>query len=90
MVWGGNEHSEGGKTDNCQAGAYLGYASRHGYTLLDRRLYLPTEWFGADHRERWEACRIPEGTTFQTKPELAAALVEAVAAAQRVRALGRL
>jgi len=83
---GGNERSEGGKTDNCQAGVYLGYASRHGYTLLDRRLYLPAEWFGVDHRERWEACRIPEGTPFQTKPELAAALVEAVVAAQRVRA----
>jgi len=83
---GGNEHSEGGKTDNCQAGAYLGYASRHDYTLLDRRLYLPAEWFGVDHRERWEACRIPERTPFQTKPELAAALVEAVVGAQRVRA----
>ena len=25
-----------GKTDNCQAGVFLGYASRKGYTLLDR------------------------------------------------------
>src|SRR5215211_6676722 len=25
------------KQDNCQAGVYLGYASRQGYTLLDRR-----------------------------------------------------
>jgi SRSO17 transposase len=33
-----------GKTANCQAGVFLGYASRHGYTLLDRRLYLPKEW----------------------------------------------
>lgn len=30
-----------GKTDLCQAGVFLGYASRRGYTLLDRRLYLP-------------------------------------------------
>jgi len=75
-----------GKTDNCQAGVYLGYASRHGYTLLDRRLYLPREWFGVDHQDRWEACRIPEGTPFRTKSELAADLVEAVVAAQRVRA----
>ena len=30
-----------GKKDNCQAGVFLGYASRRGYTLLDRRLYLP-------------------------------------------------
>src|SRR5262245_8021182 len=34
-----------GKTDNCQAGVFLGYASRQGYTLLDRRLYLPEVWF---------------------------------------------
>ncbi len=30
-----------GKRANCQAGVFLGYASRHGYTLLERRLYLP-------------------------------------------------
>src|SRR5918998_405241 len=33
-----------GKRANCQAGVFLGYASRQGYTLLDRRLYLPQEW----------------------------------------------
>jgi len=35
---------EVGKRANCQAGVYVGYASRKGYTLLDRRLYLPHEW----------------------------------------------
>ncbi len=35
-----------GKTDNCQAGVFLGYASRTGYTLLDRRLYLPDQLAG--------------------------------------------
>jgi SRSO17 transposase len=34
---------EVGKRANCQAGVYLGYASRTGYTLVDRRLYLPHE-----------------------------------------------
>ena len=33
-----------GKVTNCQAGVFLGYASRHGYTLLNRRLYMPREW----------------------------------------------
>src|SRR4051794_20361976 len=66
-----------GKTDNCQAGVYLGYASRRGYTLLDRRLYLPTDWFTPAYRERWRACAIPAGTVFRTKPQLAAALVAA-------------
>lgn len=66
-----------GKTDNCQAGVYLGYASRRGYTLLDRRLYLPQDWFTAAYQGRWRACAIPADTTFQTKAQLAAALVAA-------------
>jgi SRSO17 transposase len=41
-----------GKKDNCQAGVFLGYASRKGYTLLDRRLYLPASWFTPEYRER--------------------------------------
>jgi SRSO17 transposase len=75
-----------GKKDNCQAGVYLGYASRQGYTLLDRRLYLPASWFTAEYRERWWACGIPRGTPFQTKHELAAGLVEGAMAAGRLRA----
>jgi len=75
-----------GKKDNCQAGVYLGYASRQGYTLLDRRLYLPAQWFTDEYRERWRACGIPRGTPFRTKHELAGALVEEVVAAGRVRA----
>src|SRR5215210_5062593 len=75
-----------GKRDNCQAGVYLGYASRLGYTLLDRRLYLPPAWFTDTSRERWQACRIPEGTVFQTKHELAAVLVEGVMSQRQVPA----
>ena len=74
-----------GKKDNCQAGVFLGYASRKGYTLLDRRLYLPESWFGDDHRALWQACRIPEGTEFRTKHELAAELIEQVTKGQRLR-----
>ena len=51
-----------GKVDNCQAGVFAAYASRKGYTLLDRRLYLPEEWFDAAHRERWGKCGIPDAT----------------------------
>ena len=65
-----------GKRDNCQAGVYLGYASASGYTLLDRRLYLPASWFTEDYAARWRACGIPRGTAFQTKHALAATLVE--------------
>ncbi len=65
-----------GKKDNCQAGVFLGYASRKGATLLDRRLYLPQAWFTPEYRERWQACLIPPGTPFQTKQALAGDLVE--------------
>jgi SRSO17 transposase len=75
-----------GKKDNCQAGVFLGYASRKGATLLDRRLYLPAAWFGEDYQERWRACAIPADTPFRTKHELAAELVERVVSAQRIRA----
>jgi len=74
------------KRDNCQAGVYLGYASRQGYTLLDRRLYLPACWFTPEYQERWDACRIPADTPFQTKPALAAGMVEQLQAERRVRA----
>ena len=75
-----------GKRDNCQAGVYLGYASRLGYALLDRRLYLPPAWFTDAYRDRWQACRIPAGTVFQTKHELATALVDGVMSQRQVAA----
>jgi len=65
-----------GKTDNCQAGVFLGYASRRGYTLLDRRLYVPKLWFTDAYAARRRACRLPADRLFQTKAELAAELVE--------------
>jgi hypothetical protein len=56
-------------------GVYLGYASRHGYTLADGRVFLPAAWFDAAHAERRTACGLPEEVIFQTKPELALALL---------------
>jgi SRSO17 transposase len=67
-----------GKVDNCQAGVFLGYAGSQGHTLLDRRLYLPREWFEVSSRERWERCGIPDETQFRTKPELAWEMIEQV------------
>jgi len=67
-----------GKVENCQTGVFAAYANRKGYTLLDRRLYLPEEWFDEDHRERWEKCGIPDDMPFKTKPELAWEMLEAV------------
>ena len=89
------EHSAGvapqwcghtGKKDNCQAGVFLGYASRKGATFLDRRLYLPEAWFDEDHHTRWQDCQIPDEITFQTKHELAAQMVEGIMASGRLQA----
>ena len=75
-----------GKKENCQAGVFLGYASRKGATLLDRRLYLPESWFAEDHQALWQDCQIPDDVPFQTKHELAAQLVEGIMQAGRLRA----
>jgi SRSO17 transposase len=69
-----------GKIAMCQAGVFLGYASRKGYTLLDRRLFVPEPWFDAKHAPLWQACRIPADVVFQTKAELGAQMVEQVQA----------
>jgi SRSO17 transposase len=67
-----------GKVANCQVGVYLGYSSAHGYTLLDARLYLPEAWLAAEAALRRAQCGIPEDVTFQTKPELALEMLQAL------------
>jgi SRSO17 transposase len=63
-----------GKIDNCQIGVFLVYASRHGHTLLDTRLYLPEEEWANNLPRRLEA-GVPEDVVFRTKPQLAAELL---------------
>lgn len=68
-----------GKTANCQAGVFLAYASPNGYTLLDRRLYLPEEWItDSAYAERRKACGLPDDVTFTTKPALGWNMIEDV------------
>ena len=64
-----------GKVANCQASVVACYASTHGYTLVDRRLYVHKSWFTPAYRARWERCGIPDDLAFRTRPELAAELV---------------
>ena len=67
-----------GKTANCQAGVFLAYASPHGYALLDRRLYLPEDWFTDAFADRRGACGVPKEVPFTTKPMLSLAMLHAV------------
>src|SRR2546429_9234211 len=43
-----------GKVANCQASVVACYASHYGYTLVDRRLYMPEKWFSAAYQARRE------------------------------------
>ena len=79
--WGGTS----GQTAPGQAGVSLGDARRKGAALLDRRRSLPKPWGAAERQADWQAGRIPEGTPFQTKHELAAHMVERVRAAPHLR-----
>lgn len=63
-----------GRIENCQIGVFLAYASGRGRAFLDRELYLPQEW-AQDHARRQEA-GVPETVEFQTKPQLAQAMLE--------------
>jgi SRSO17 transposase len=64
-----------GKRANCQAAVLATYASPAGYTLVDRRLYLPERWFSAAFADRRRRCEVPDDLTFHTKPALAWAIV---------------
>jgi len=68
-----------GKVENCQSGVFVGYTSATGYGLLASRLYLPECWFAADYAQRREDTLVPTALTFQTKPQLARALVAQIA-----------
>ncbi len=68
-----------GRTENCQVGVFLAYASEHGHALIDRELYLPQSW--AEEADRRRAASIPEDVEFTTKPRQAQAMISRAIAA---------
>ena len=68
-----------GRTENCQVGVFLAYASAHGHALIDRELYLPQSWI--DDPQRCRAAGIPDGVEFATKPRQAQAMIARAIAA---------
>jgi SRSO17 transposase len=66
-----------GKEDNCQVGVFLIGVAPGGTALLDHQLYLPESWCQDDDagRQRRAKAHIPETIAFQTKPEIAGAMV---------------
>jgi SRSO17 transposase len=65
-----------GKVANCQASVVACYASQRGYTLVERRLYMPKQWFSPAYQDRRDRCGVPADLAFQTQPELAWTLIE--------------
>ncbi len=68
-----------GRIENSQIGVFLTYASEKGHTPIDRRLYIPEEWFGDP--ERCRKAGIPEDVRFQTKPRMALEMIQEATAA---------
>jgi SRSO17 transposase len=58
-----------GRIENAQVAVFLAYASQHGYTLIDREVYLPRSW--TDDAARLAAAGVPESVRFATKIALA-------------------
>jgi SRSO17 transposase len=71
-----------GKVATCQASVVAWYASQHGYTVVDRRLFLPEAWFTADYRQQRAHCGVPPDLAFQTHTELAWEMVQTLQARQ--------
>lgn len=69
-----------GKTGNCQVTVNCHYAERTLAWPVATRLYLPLEW--ANDPARRQKAKVPEDIAFQTKPQIALALLD------RARQLG--
>lgn len=62
-----------GKVGNCQVGVFLAYVSARGHALVDKRLYLPREW--TEDPARGRAAGLPKTVAYQSKAELAVAML---------------
>jgi len=58
-----------GKSDNCQAAVSLSVSTWNSSLPIAWRLYLPQVW--CQDAKRCRQAGVPEGVTFQTKPEIA-------------------
>jgi SRSO17 transposase len=63
-----------GKVGNCQVAVTCCYSDPHASWPVAVRLYLPQAW--TDAPERCQKARVPSEITFQTKPQIALALLD--------------
>ncbi len=67
-----------GKVENGQVGVFAASASRHGYALVDKRFCLPEAWLTDASAARRARGNVPAAVTFQSKPQLAATMLQAI------------
>ena len=63
-----------GKTANCQVGVSLSITTPTEHLPIDFALFLPESW--TEDPERLRKAKVPEGTTFKTKHDLALEMIE--------------
>src|SRR3954464_9548694 len=63
-----------GKVGNCQVTVNCHYAERTLAWPVTTRLYLPEKW--TNDPDRLKKAKVPEGTKFQTKPQIALDLLD--------------
>jgi SRSO17 transposase len=63
-----------GRVDNCQVATSLHLAGERGSACIGLRLYLPEEW--TNDRRRCRNAKVPPDVAFQTKWQIALALVD--------------
>jgi SRSO17 transposase len=66
-----------GKVDLCQMATCLSFVhpAQGVWTLVDNELFLPEHWFSPAYADLRQAVGVPPERTFQTKPELALAMI---------------
>lgn len=65
-----------GKIEMSQVGVFLALVTPDVCTWIDGELFLPKAWFEDSHAEQRKQTGVPEGLTFQTKPELGWQLIK--------------
>jgi SRSO17 transposase len=65
-----------GKIEMSQVGVFIALVTPKVCTWIDGELFLPKAWFEDSHVELRKQTGVPEGLTFQTKPELGWQLIQ--------------
>ncbi len=67
-----------GKVDLCQVATCLSFVhpANGVWTLVDDELFLPEHWFSPEYAELRQEVGVPAQRTFQTKPQLALAMIQ--------------